>query len=244
MSIAELSLKRPVSTIMFFISLMVIGAIAAVRLPLEYFPAVDAPFVFVNIPYPGSTPAEIERTITRPVEEALSTIPGIRRMNSSSRPDAAQIFMQFDWGEQVAIKASEVRDRIDAIRADLPSDLQRYLRPEVLHRRPARSCAVRLASEQDLGRQYDVIDKRIKRRIERVPGIARVEINGIAPPEARDRAQRRPRHRARRGPRRTGADPAGSSTSRSPPGASTTAPGASACSRSASSSRSTRSATW
>ena len=72
MSIAELSLKRPVSTIMFFISLMVIGAIAAVRLPLEFFPAVDAPFVFVNIPYPGSTPAEIERTITRPPAPMLT----------------------------------------------------------------------------------------------------------------------------------------------------------------------------
>lgn len=182
MSIAELSLKRPVSTIMFFISLMVIGAIAAVRLPLEFFPAVDAPFVFVNIPYPGSTPAEIERTITRPVEEALSTIPGIRRMNSSSRPDAAQVFMQFDWGEEVAIKASEVRSRIDAIRADLPSDLQRYF-VQKFSTADAPVLAVRLASTQDLGRSYDLIDKRIKRRLERIPGIARAEINGISPPE-------------------------------------------------------------
>ena len=182
MSIAELSLKRPVSTIMFFISLMVIGAIAAVRLPLEFFPAVDAPFVFVNIPYPGSTPAEIERTITRPVEEALSTIPGIRRMNSSSRPDAAQVFMQFDWGEEVAIKASEVRSRIDAIRADLPSDLQRYF-VQKFSTADAPVLAVRLASAQDLGRSYDLIDKRIKRRLERIPGIARAEINGISPPE-------------------------------------------------------------
>ena len=182
MSIAELSLKRPVSTIMFFISLMVIGAIAAVRLPLEFFPAVDAPFVFVNIPYPGSTPAEIERTITRPVEEALSTIPGIRRMNSSSRPDAAQVFMQFDWGEEVAIKASEVRSRIDAIRADLPSDLQRYF-VQKFSTADAPVLAVRLASSQDLGRSYDLIDKRIKRRLERIPGIARAEINGISPPE-------------------------------------------------------------
>jgi len=182
MSIAELSLKRPVSTIMFFISLMVIGAIAAVRLQLEFFPAVDAPFVFVNIPYPGSTPAEIERTITRPVEEALATIPGVRRMNSSSRPDAAQIFMQFDWGEQVAIKASEVRDRIDAIRPELPSDLQRFF-VQKFSTSDAPILAVRLASEQDLGRQYDLIDKRIKRRLERIPGIARAEINGISPPE-------------------------------------------------------------
>jgi multidrug efflux pump subunit AcrB len=120
MDIASLSLKRPVSAVMLFVSLMVIGAIAAFRLPLEFFPEVEAPFVFVNIPYPGSTPAEIERTITRPVEEALATISGIERMDSNSKPDGAQIFMQFKWGRSVAIKASEVRGRIDAIRAELP----------------------------------------------------------------------------------------------------------------------------
>ncbi len=60
---------------MFFVSMVVIGLIAATRLPLEQFPSLDAPFLFVNIPYPGSTPTEIERTITRPVEEALATLP-------------------------------------------------------------------------------------------------------------------------------------------------------------------------
>ena len=119
MTFAEISIRRPVTAIMFFVSMMVIGAIAAVRLPLEFFPAVDVPFVLVNIPYPGSTPAEIERTITRPVEEVISTLSGIKQMNSSSRPDAAQIFLQFDWGTDVAIKASEVRGKIDAIRSEL-----------------------------------------------------------------------------------------------------------------------------
>ena len=84
MTIAELSLKRPVTAIMFFVSMVVIGLIAAQRLPLEQFPSLDAPFLFVNIPYPGSTPTEIERTITRPVEEALATLPGIKLMNSTS----------------------------------------------------------------------------------------------------------------------------------------------------------------
>src|SRR5687768_9711546 len=182
MSIAELSLRRPVSAIMFFVSLMVIGAIAAFRLPLEFFPAVDAPFVFVNIPYPGSTPAEIERTITRPVEEAISTLPGIKRMQSSSRPDAAQLFLEFDWGADVAIKASEVRGKIDAIREELPNDLQRYF-VQKFSTGDAPILAVRLASPSDLANSYELIDRKIKRVLERIPGIARAEINGISPPE-------------------------------------------------------------
>ena len=95
MSLAELSLRRPVTAVMFFVSLVVIGLLAAFRLPLEQFPDVNVPFVFVSIPYPGSTPQEVERQITRPVEEALSTLPGIQLINSTSRADGATVFLQF-----------------------------------------------------------------------------------------------------------------------------------------------------
>src|ERR1043165_7638492 len=98
MSIAELSIKRPVSAIMFFVSLFVIGLIAAIRLPLEAFPEVSPPFIFVQVPYTCSTPEEVERTLLRPVEEALSTMTGIKRMDANARADGAEIFMQFsDW---------------------------------------------------------------------------------------------------------------------------------------------------
>ena len=68
MTVAEFSLKRPVTTIMFFVSMIVIGTVAAFRLPLEQFPEISFPFVGVQLPYPGSTPQEVERTIIRPVE--------------------------------------------------------------------------------------------------------------------------------------------------------------------------------
>src|SRR5487761_2058302 len=126
MTLAELSLRRPVTATMFFVTLTVIGLIAAFRLPLEQYPDIDAPFLFVQIPYAGSTPGEVERTITRPVEEALATLPGIQRMQSSSRADGTDIQLEFKWGESVAVKAVEAREKIDAIRDQLPSDLQRY----------------------------------------------------------------------------------------------------------------------
>jgi HAE1 family hydrophobic/amphiphilic exporter-1 len=89
-SLAELSLRRPVTAVMCFVSLVVVGLLASVRLPLEQFPDINVPFVFVSVPYPGSTPQEVERQITRPVEEALSTLPGISMMNSTSRSDNAE----------------------------------------------------------------------------------------------------------------------------------------------------------
>ncbi|MDZ4047207.1 MAG: efflux RND transporter permease subunit, partial [Pseudoxanthomonas sp.] len=127
MSVAEFSIKRPVTAVMFFISLFVIGLIAAIRLPLEAFPEVSPPFIFVSLPYTGSTPEEVERTVLRPAEEALSTMAGIKRMESNAKAEGAQIFIQFsNWDRDVAIAASEARERLDAIRDDLPEDLQRY----------------------------------------------------------------------------------------------------------------------
>lgn len=183
MSVAEFSIRRPVTTIMCFISLVVVGLIASFRLPLEALPDITAPFLFVQIPYTGSTPEEVERTIIRPVEESLATMTGIKRMRSSATSETAGIFIEFsDWDRDIAIAASDARERIDAIRGDLPEDLQRYnVFKWSSSDQPV--LKVRLASDADLTGAYDMLDREFKRRIERIPGVARVEISGAPPNE-------------------------------------------------------------
>lgn len=183
MSVAEFSIRRPVTTIMCFVSLVVIGLIASFRLPLEALPDISAPFLFVQIPYTGSTPEEVERTIIRPVEESLATMTGINRMRSSATSEAALIYIEFsDWDRDIAIAASDARERIDAIRSDLPDDLQRYnVFKWSSSDQPV--LKVRLASTTDLTTAYDMLDREFKRRIERIPGVARVDITGAPPNE-------------------------------------------------------------
>ncbi|MGH8096963.1 efflux RND transporter permease subunit [Stenotrophomonas indicatrix] len=183
MSVAEFSIRRPVTTIMCFVSLVVVGLIASFRLPLEALPDISAPFLFVQIPYTGSTPEEVERTIIRPVEESLATMTGIKRMRSSATSEAASIFIEFsDWDRDIAIAASDARERIDAIRSDLPDDVQRYnVFKWSSSDQPV--LKVRLASTTDLTTAYDMLDREFKRRIERIPGVARVEITGAPPNE-------------------------------------------------------------
>ncbi len=183
MSVAEFSIRRPVTAVMFFISLLVIGTIAAFRLPLEAFPEVSPPFIFVQLPYTGSTPEEVERTVLRPAEEALSTMAGIKRMESNAKADGAQIFIQFaDWDRDVAIAASEARERLDAIRDELPDDLQRYFVFK-FSTTDMPVLRVRLASNSDLTGAYDMIEREFKRRLERIPGVARVQVSGAPPNE-------------------------------------------------------------
>nr|MDQ3057182.1 efflux RND transporter permease subunit [Pseudomonadota bacterium] len=180
MSVAEFSIKRPVTTIMLFVSMVVVGVIAAVRLPLEAMPDVSAPFLFVQVPYSGSTPEEVERTILRPVEETLSTMTDIKSMQGNATAETATVFMMFsDWSRDVEIAAAEARERIDVIRAELPDDLQRYFVWKwSTSDEPA--LELRLSSQSDLTREYDLIDREFKRRLERIPGVASVAVEGAS----------------------------------------------------------------
>ena len=178
MTVAELSLRRPVTVIMFFVSMLVIGLIAGVRLPLEQFPELNAPFIAVELPYPGSTPEEVEASLVRPVEEALSTLEGIKNLNSMSTADGGNVWIEFsDWDRDVEVLASQARERIDAIRGDLPEDFQRY-RVQKFSTSDEPVLRVRLASERDLTKAYDLIDINLVRQLERLPGVARVDISG------------------------------------------------------------------
>ena len=183
MSLAEISLRRPVTAIMFYVSLMVLGLIAAFRLPLEQFPALTAPFIYIELPYAGGSPEEVERTIVRPAEEALATLSGVKNMWSNARGDGGGIFLEFDdWARDTNIAASEARDRIDAIRTELPDDFQRYF---VMKFSTTDEPVLRLrfTSDRDLRNEYAMLERLFKRRLERIPGVARVDIVGVEPPE-------------------------------------------------------------
>ncbi len=184
MAPARLALNRPVTVVMLFVSMVSIGLIASRLLPLEFFPAVDVPFVMVDIPYQGSVPKEVEREITRPVEEVLATISGIKRMETYSTASGARFEVAFDWGTDVAVKAVEARERIEGIRDQLPSDLRRinvlkfnFTDQPVL--------TLRISSERDLSTAYDMLMRRLVRPLERIPGVARVDFQGIEPREIR-----------------------------------------------------------
>ncbi len=183
MNITELSIRRPVTTIMLFVSMVVIGLIASFKLPLESEPEASIPFFFVSLPYPGSTPEEVERNLLRPVEEAIATMPGIKTMNSRANAEGGQIQVEFsDWNRDIAMAASEARERIDAVRDELPDDFRRYY-VQRWSTSDQEAISLRLNSTEDLTARADMIERTIKQRLERLPGVARVEVEGVAKQE-------------------------------------------------------------
>ena len=97
MTLPELAIKRHVSMLMLIVSLTVLGGVALFRLPLAFMPDVEEPMLFVQLPYTNASPAQVERLIVRPVEEALGSVGGLRNMWSHIGDQGGTIGLQFDW---------------------------------------------------------------------------------------------------------------------------------------------------
>ena len=184
MNLTESSLRRPVTTMMIFLCFVVVGAISAKLLPMEFFPDLDAPFVGVDIPYPGSTPEEIERQITGPAEEVLATISGIKRMESDSGENGAFIFLRFDWGIDANVKALEAKEKLEGIRHLFPRDLERFFIRK-WSTADMQMLVLRISSNRDLSNAYDMLNRNVKRRIERIEGVSKVDLYGVEPKQVR-----------------------------------------------------------
>lgn len=178
MNFTELSLRRPVTSIMIFISFVVIGIISSRMVPLEYFPDISFPGAYITVPYPNSTPEEVEKNITRPVEEAISTISGLEEISSTSSEDQAGIFVRFKMGSDIGLKAMEVKEKIDGVRNQLPDDMERvFINKFSAQDNPMMN--LRISSDRDLSNAYDLLDRNLKQRIERINGVAKVDLYGV-----------------------------------------------------------------
>jgi HAE1 family hydrophobic/amphiphilic exporter-1 len=175
----KLALKRPVTISMIFICALVMGASASRLLPLEFFPTNQFPGLFVQAPYPGSSPEEVEKEITKPLEEALATMGSIEQMQSFTSQDNTTVILLFNWGINAKLKGVEAREKIDAIKSQLPDDLRRVMiftgstndQPIV---------SARLSADTDLSDSYELLNRQLKQRLERINGVSEVKIRGLA----------------------------------------------------------------
>ena len=180
----EFALRRPVTTLMIFIAVAAIGLIAARLLPLEEFPEITFPGLEVRIPYPGSSPEEVERLVTRPAEEALATLPGIKRVSSTSTADMARLDIELSWDRRLEAASFDVRAKLDSIRSQLPAGADRIL-VQSFSSADQPVVVVRLSANEDLSQQYDSLERHLKKPLERLDGVARVSLEGVQRREVR-----------------------------------------------------------
>lgn len=178
------ALRRPVTTLMTFVAVSLVGIISAWLLPLEMFPDIRFPGLQVRIPYDGSTPEEVERLIARPAEEALATLSGVQELRSTSTETGAELIVLFDWDRDPSAIAFEVRTKLESIRHQFPPTANRVI-TNLFAAGDDRVVVVRISGQQDLSRKYEMLDRYLKQPIERLDGVARVSLEGVEPLELR-----------------------------------------------------------
>jgi HAE1 family hydrophobic/amphiphilic exporter-1 len=183
MSLPALAVRRPITTFMILVSVVVLGSLSAARLPLAFLPNLDIPFVAVIVPYPNSNPTQIEKTIARPLEEAFATLPDVKRMNSTSNADSCEVFMEFEWGLELDVIRTLVREKLDQAKPGLPRDIGE-IQVHSFNTNDIPVVQGRVSAPGvDLSQNYDLLETRIANRIRRVPGVARVTLGGVEPRE-------------------------------------------------------------
>jgi len=164
---------------MFMISAVVtlLGIISLSRLPVDLMPEFEQPTLNVRTSYAGVGPLEIEELITRPMEQAVSAVPGITRVESSSSEGNSQIRLNFEWGSDLSEAADEVRTRVDRMRNRLPEDAD----PPTIFKFDSNQLPVLqigIEGDYDPVTLREVAQNEIAPRFERVDGVAAVTVNG------------------------------------------------------------------
>jgi multidrug efflux pump subunit AcrB len=174
MDLAELSIRRPVLTIVVSVLITVVGVISFLNLGVREYPAVDPPTLSVSTSYPGAAAEVIEAQITEPLEEAINSVAGIRTLTSTSREGTSQITAEFTLGTDLDTAASDVRDQISRAVRNLPPDCN----PPILIKSNADSNPIfGLALQSDHRSQLELsaYADTLKERLQTVPGIAAVD---------------------------------------------------------------------
>jgi hydrophobic/amphiphilic exporter-1 (mainly G- bacteria), HAE1 family len=176
-NISRFSIQRPVLTVMVSLIVIILGGVSLSRLSVNLMPDITYPTLSISTEYENASPEEVEDLITRPIEEAMSAVPGVEEVTSVSAEGRSSVRVTFAWGTDLDEAANDIRDRLDRVIRRLPEDAERpRLRKFDLASFPILIMGV--SSNLDPIQIRKMIDNRVKTRIERIPGVASLGIRG------------------------------------------------------------------
>jgi hydrophobic/amphiphilic exporter-1 (mainly G- bacteria), HAE1 family len=176
-SLPRIAIGRPVAVAMFFLGVVFLGAISFTRLPVDLLPDVAYPKLVIYTGNPETGPAEIERFITEPIEQAVARVPGVEHVESASREGVSMVVLRFAWGTDMDFAALNVRERVDGLRGQLP---ERSQRPVVLRTDPRSEpiMAISVSGPGTLWSTKELTESVYRRRLEQIDGVAQAAVTG------------------------------------------------------------------
>ena len=177
MSLSQVSVRRPVATTMVVLIVVILGAVSFLKIPVELMPEITFPTITVSTEYENVGPQEIETLISEPIEKAVSSVQGVEEVNSVSVEGQSQVRVSFTWGTDLDGAVSDIREKIDRIRDDLPRDA----RAPVISKFDVNAAPIMfigVSGEMDPVSLRTFVENQIQYRLERLPGVASADIRG------------------------------------------------------------------
>ncbi len=177
MKISSFAVHRPIFTIMVVLIVILLGTISLIKLPIDLMPDISYPTLSISCAYENAGPEEIEELITRPMEQAMSAVPGVEEVTSVSVEGQGTVRVTFSWGTDLDAAANDIRDRLDRVTQRLPEEADRpSLRKFDLASFPI--LILGASSKLDPIQTRQLIEDQVQYRLERVPGVASVDVWG------------------------------------------------------------------
>ncbi len=177
MNLTQLSISRPIGVTMVLCMVVIFGVVSLYRLPIDLMPDITYPTITVSASYADASPTEIETLITRPIEQAIAAVPGVEEITSTSSEGSSRVRVSFAWGTDLDAATNDLRDRLDRVLSRLPDDVER---PSIRKFDAAAMPVMIIGASSNLDpvQMLNLIEEQVKYRIERIPGVAAIDVMG------------------------------------------------------------------
>ena len=179
MNLPDLSIRRPVTSTMMILIIMVLGFVALSRIGIDFFPDLQFPEVSILTTYPGAASHEMETIVTRPLEEAVSAVEGVKKLKSRSQEGISIIQVEFMWGTDLAAAAQDIRNMMEQPFDMMPDEVDRPLvLKSDMDLMPILYYGLYSATDRDQRNLRKLIKDTVEKRLENLPGVASVSVSG------------------------------------------------------------------
>jgi multidrug efflux pump subunit AcrB len=186
MWMTRVSINNPVFATMAMVALCVLGLFSYARLGVEQMPDVTPPIAFVDVAYPGASPEAVEREVTKRIEESLNSIAGVKRITSRSFEGRSQTQVEFTLNADMGRAMQDLRDKLGVVQSALPRDAKTPAVQRFDNDNAQPTVVMALVSKSRSARELSIMgDQNVGKRLQRVEGVARVDIAGLALREVR-----------------------------------------------------------
>lgn len=178
MNIYKTAVNNPITTILVFIAVALFGIFSLVKLPIDFMPRIDTPYIMVITAYPGASAEDIEENISKPLENSLNGVDNLKHISSKSKENISTVFLQFEYGTDNDVATNDVRDKLDMAKNSLPDEAN----TPILFKFSTDEMPIMLLSvkaEESWSGLYKIIDEMVATPLARVSGVGTVSVQGI-----------------------------------------------------------------